>query len=49
MPGYAVFMRDMVTKKISVSFEDDYRMQHCSAIATRFFVQKKEDLGAFTI
>ena len=24
-------------------------MQHCSAIATRSLVQKKEDLGAFTI
>ena len=24
-------------------------MQHCSAIATRFVVQKKENLGAFTI
>ena len=42
-------MKDMVTKNISVSFEDDDRMQHCSAIATRSFVQKKEDPGAFTI
>ena len=49
MPGYAKFMKDMVTKKRSVSFEDDYRMQHCSVIATRFLVQKKEDPGAFTI
>ncbi|XP_069150818.1 uncharacterized protein [Solanum lycopersicum] len=49
MPGYAKFMKDMVTKKRSISFEDDDRMHHCSAIATRYLVQKKEDLGAFTI
>ena len=49
MPGYAKFMKDLVTKKISVTFEDDDRMQHCSAIATRSLVQKKEDPGVFTI
>ena len=49
MPGYAKFMKDLVTKKRSVTFKDDYRMQHCSAIATTSLVQKKEDLGAFTI
>ena len=46
---YAKFMKDMVTKKILVRIEDDDRMQHCSAIATRSLVQKKEDVGAFTI
>ena len=49
MPSYAKFMKDLVTKKRSVTFEDDDRMQHCSAIATRSLVQKKEDPGAFTI
>ncbi|XP_069147088.1 uncharacterized protein [Solanum lycopersicum] len=49
MLGYAKFMKDMVTKKTSVSFEDDYQMQHCSVIATRSLVQKKEDMGALTI
>ncbi|XP_069150209.1 uncharacterized protein [Solanum lycopersicum] len=49
MSGYAKFMKDMVTKKRSVSFEDDDRMQHCSAIATRSLVQKKQDPSAFTI
>ncbi|XP_069151801.1 uncharacterized protein [Solanum lycopersicum] len=49
MPGYAKFMKDMVTKKRSVNFEDDDRMQHCSDIATRSLVQKKEDLGSFDI
>ena len=49
MPGYAKFTKDLVTKKRSVTFEDDDRLQHCRVIATRFLVQKKEDLGAFTI
>ena len=49
MPGYAKFMKDLVTKKILVTFEDDDRLQRCSAIATRSLVQKKEDSGAFTI
>ena len=49
MPGYAKFMKDLVKKKRSVTFKDDDRMQHCSAIATRFLVQKKKDPGAFTI
>ena len=49
MPGCAKFMKDLVSKKRSVTFEDDDRMQHCSAIATRSFGQKKEDPGAFTI
>ena len=49
MPSYAMFMKDLVIKKRSISFEDDDRMQHCSAIAARSLVQKKEDPGAFTI
>ena len=49
MPGYAMFIKDQVTKKRSVTFEDDDRMQHCSVIATRSLVQKKEDSGVFTI
>ena len=49
MTGYAKFMKDLVTNKRSVTFEDDDQMQHCSAIATRSLVQKKENLGAFII
>ena len=49
MPSHAKFMKDLVTKKRSVTFEDDDRMHHCSDIATRSLVQKKEDSGAFTI
>ncbi|XP_069145425.1 uncharacterized protein [Solanum lycopersicum] len=48
MPGYAMFMKYMVTKKRSDSFEDNDWMQNCSAIATRSLVQKKEDSGSFT-
>ena len=43
MPGYAKFMKDMVTKNRLFSFEDDNRMQYCSAIATKSLVQNKED------
>ena len=49
MLGYAKLMKDMVTKKRSISFEDDNGMQHCSAIATRSLVHKKEDPGSFCI
>ena len=42
-------MKDLVTKKRSVTFQDNDRMQHCSAIATRSLVQKQEDPSAFTI
>ena len=49
MFAYAKFMKDMVSKNKSVSFEDDDRMQHCSTIARRSLVQNKEDPGAFNI
>ena len=48
MRSYAKFMKNLVTKKRSVTCEDD-RMQHCSAISTRSLVQKKKNQGAFTI
>ncbi|KAK4737817.1 hypothetical protein R3W88_001514 [Solanum pinnatisectum] len=49
MPGYGKFMKDLVTKNRDVNFENNERLQHCSAISTRSLVQKKEDLRAFTI
>ena len=49
MPGYSKFMKNLVTKKKSVTFEDDDRIQACSAIDTKSLVQKKEYSGAFTI
>ncbi|XP_049414687.1 uncharacterized protein LOC125877438 [Solanum stenotomum] len=48
-PGYAKFMKDLVTKNWAVSFENDARLQHCSVIVTKSLVEKKEDPGAFTI
>ena len=49
MTDYTKLMKYMVIKKRSVSFEDDDRMKHYSAIATRSLLQKKKDQGAFTI
>ncbi|XP_049357939.1 uncharacterized protein LOC125822566 [Solanum verrucosum] len=49
MHVYVKFIKDLVTKKWAVSFEDDDKLQHCSVIATRSLVKNKEDPGAFTI
>ncbi|KAK4709999.1 hypothetical protein R3W88_004512 [Solanum pinnatisectum] len=49
MPGYAKFMKDLVTKKRVVSLDFTNDVHHCSAIATRSLVKKKEDPCAFTI
>ncbi|XP_049370434.1 uncharacterized protein LOC125835359 [Solanum verrucosum] len=49
MSGYAKFMKDLVTKKMADSFEDEEKLQHCSAISTTSFMQKKEDPRDFTI
>ena len=49
MPCYYKLIRDMVTKKRTMSTEDEDRMHYCSSIAMRSVVQKKKDLGAFTI
>ncbi|XP_060210808.1 uncharacterized protein LOC132637788 [Lycium barbarum] len=49
MPDYAKFMKDLVTKKRHASFEIMGVTYHCSSIVTKALVQKKEDLGAFTI
>ncbi|PHT42257.1 Polygalacturonase [Capsicum baccatum] len=49
MPGYAKFMKDLLTKKRTVSYDMADNVHHCSAIATRLLVQKKADPGAFTI
>ncbi|XP_015167823.1 uncharacterized protein [Solanum tuberosum] len=49
MPRYAKFIKDLVTKKWALSFEDDDKLQHYSVIAIRSLVKKKDDPGAFTI
>ncbi|PHT97075.1 hypothetical protein BC332_33996 [Capsicum chinense] len=40
MPGYAKFMKDLLTKKRAASYELKDDVHHCSAIATRSLVQK---------
>ncbi|XP_049369182.1 uncharacterized protein LOC125834055 [Solanum verrucosum] len=45
MPGYAKFMKDLVTKKRAISFEDDDKLQHFSAIATRSLCRRRKILG----
>ncbi|XP_060177803.1 uncharacterized protein LOC132607738 [Lycium barbarum] len=49
MPGYAKFMKDLVTKRRSPGIETLGGTHHCSAIVTKALVHKKEDPGAFTI
>ncbi|XP_015168695.1 uncharacterized protein [Solanum tuberosum] len=49
LPGYAKFMKDLVTKKRVVSIDLTNNVHHCGAIATRSLVQKKKDPGPFTI
>ncbi|XP_060210700.1 uncharacterized protein LOC132637654 [Lycium barbarum] len=49
MPGYAIFMKDLVSKRRHASFEMVGVTHHCSSIVTKALVQKKEDPGAFTI
>ncbi|XP_049391584.1 uncharacterized protein LOC125856023 [Solanum stenotomum] len=49
IPGYAKFMKDLVTKKRAVSIDLTNHVHHCNAISTRSLVQKKEDSSAFTI
>lgn len=49
MLDYTKFMKDVVTKKRTVSYELMYILHHYSAIATRSLVQKKSNTGAFTI
>lgn len=49
MLGYEKFMKNLITKKRSVSYKLVDSIYHCSAVATRSLVKKKEDLSAFTI
>ncbi|PHT54166.1 Ubiquitin-NEDD8-like protein RUB1 [Capsicum baccatum] len=49
MPGYAKFIKNLLTKKRAVSYDLADEVHQCSVIATRSLVQKKADPGAFTI
>ncbi|XP_047250009.1 uncharacterized protein LOC124885809 [Capsicum annuum] len=49
MLGYAKFMKDLLTKKSEASYEPANDFHQCNVFATRSLVQKKANLGAFTI
>ncbi|XP_047256160.1 uncharacterized protein LOC124888920 [Capsicum annuum] len=49
IPGYAKFMKDLVTKKQTVSYDIVDNLYHYGVISTRSLVQKKADPGVFTI
>lgn len=49
MTFYAKFMKDLVIRKQTVSYEPTDNVHHCNVVASRSFVEKKEDLEAFTI
>ncbi|XP_049414703.1 uncharacterized protein LOC125877458 [Solanum stenotomum] len=49
MPGYAKFMKELVTKKKSLEYETIELPHSCSAIITNESIIKREDPGAFTI
>ena len=46
---YVKFVKNIEAKNRFVSFEDDDKIQHCSAISTRPLLYKKEDSSVFTI
>ncbi|XP_049364570.1 uncharacterized protein LOC125829387 [Solanum verrucosum] len=49
MPGYAKFMKELVTKKRSLDYETIEVPHSCSAIITNESITKREDPGACTI
>ncbi|XP_049373971.1 uncharacterized protein LOC125839017 [Solanum verrucosum] len=49
MSGYAKFMKELVTKKMSLDFETIEVSHSCSAIMTKELIKRREDPGAFTI
>ncbi|XP_015169042.1 uncharacterized protein [Solanum tuberosum] len=49
MPGYAKFMKELVTRKRSLDYETIEVPHSCSAIMTNESITKREDPGAFII
>ncbi|XP_049397297.1 uncharacterized protein LOC125861442 [Solanum stenotomum] len=49
MPGYAKFMKELVTKKRNLDCETIEVSHNCSAIMTKELITKREDPGEFTI
>lgn len=49
MPRYIKFISDFVKKNKIMSMKPMDYVHHCSAIGFRSLVEKKEDLGEFTV
>lgn len=49
MPSYMKFIKYLVTKERRVIYEPVENVHHCSVIASRLLVEKKEGPGAFTM
>ncbi|KAK4733809.1 hypothetical protein R3W88_008070 [Solanum pinnatisectum] len=49
IPGYAKFMKELVTKKMILGFETIEVSHSCSAIMTKELIEKRKDPRAFTI
>ncbi|XP_015163825.1 uncharacterized protein [Solanum tuberosum] len=49
MPGYAKFMKELVTKKRCLEYETIKVPHSCSAIMTNDSITKRKDLEAFTV
>ncbi|XP_047252167.1 uncharacterized protein LOC124887044 [Capsicum annuum] len=49
MPGYAKFIKYLITKKSVVSYELEEDLHLCSTISIRTLMQKKSDPGAVSI
>ncbi|XP_047259861.1 uncharacterized protein LOC124892682 [Capsicum annuum] len=49
MLGYSKFMKDLLKNKRAVRYELVENLHHCNVVSTRSLVQKKANLGAFTI
>lgn len=47
MSSYANFMKNFVIRKKMVNFEPSDNVHHCSVIASRSLVEKKEDTKHF--
>lgn len=49
MSGYNKFIKDLVTKKITMSYKPIDNLHHYIGVTTRSLVQNKYNLGAFII
>lgn len=49
IPCYEQFIKDLVTKKMTVSFEPPNNMHHCSANTSSYLVENKKDPKLFLL